>query len=319
MVPVQFRTQVVQGDHRPLAPLGRVIVRLGQQAGQGSELGLAARQRIAAGDFPVAHRPVGAVWPHRGVAHGAVALTGQQQRVSQRHLVPAPTGLQLQALQLQPWRQIRGDGHRTFLQAIEVLLAPRGQWNAGFSQFVIPGIQLAWRRPGLEQGVALLERPRVTAPQGKKVRFHVEQSPIDETPARFAAPTHERMAAGLEGDHRQRRAQRPQLRHILAIKTALPGLPAMAQAGAPDPFPTRGAGTFLPFDEDLQGLGAFLYQSIADPPPETAPVSHQVQGFQQAGLAGTVVPRNQVDPRAGSQLHGVEPANAVQRDTDDVH
>ena len=127
------------------------------------------------------------------------------------------------------------------------------------------------------------------------------------------------MAAGLEGHHRQRRAQRPQLRHILAIKTAFPGLPAMAQAGAPDPFPTTSSGTFLPFDEDVQGLGALLHQSIADPPPEAAAVSHQVQGFEQAGLAGPVVPRDQVDPRAGSQFHGIEPADAVQRDTDDVH
>jgi len=93
----------------------------------------------------------------------------------------------------------------------------------------------------------------------------------------------------------------------------------MAQAGTADPLRRTGGTQLLPFDENIQRFGPLLHQSIADPATEAAAIGHQVQSFEQAGLARTVGACNQVDPRAWRQFHRIETADSIQGDTDDMH
>src|SRR3546814_8870267 len=81
--------------HRPLAAALDVVLGLGQHAGQGGELGLAARQGLAVGQRAVAHVPVGPVRADRGKAGLQVAVAGQEQGGGERQLVAAPAGVEL--------------------------------------------------------------------------------------------------------------------------------------------------------------------------------------------------------------------------------
>ena len=127
-----------------------------------------------------------------------------------------------------------------------------------------------------------------------------------------------RVAAGLERDHRQCRAQVAQLGDVLPIQPPLPGLPRMAQAGAP-PTDRRTGFAFLPFDENFQVLGPLPDQPITHAATEAASVGHQVQGLQQAGLAGAVVAQDQIEPRPRMPLHRVEAAETMQGESIDQH
>ena len=120
----------------------------------------------------------------------------------------------------------------------------------------------------------------------------MEQAPIHETATGFAPPGDKRVAARLETDHGERGTKISQLGDILAIQPPCPGLSCVAQARAADPRLTG----FPPFDEDLNGLGLRTHQTVPHASTETAPVRHQVQRFEQAGLAGTVIARDQIEP-----------------------
>ncbi|MNN18696.1 hypothetical protein D3C81_1319130 [compost metagenome] len=167
------------------------------------------------------------MWPDRCISSHPIALAGEQQGIRQGHVIAAPARLQFHRLQLQAWRQFGGKGDGALLQTLQVLLAAGCQRCSGLRQFPIPSIELFSRCSRLEQGIALLQRPRISTPQGKEVRFHVEQTPIDKAPTRFTPATDQRVAARLERHHRQGRAQRTQLWNILPIQTPFPGLPAV--------------------------------------------------------------------------------------------
>src|SRR5690606_31791640 len=108
--------------------------------------------------------------------------------------------------------------------------------------------------------------------------FHVEQAPVQIAAPGLASGRNQGVAAGFEGDRRQRRAQVPQLLHRLAIQAPGPGLAAMPQSGA------AGPSWFLPFGEDLQRLRASAHQAVAHAPAETTPVGEEVDSLEQAGL-----------------------------------
>jgi hypothetical protein len=76
---IQLRGEVVQRHDRPLAALPGLVLGLGQQGRQGSQLGLSARQRLPARDPGMLDPPVGAMRADRGEAGGQVAVAGQQQ------------------------------------------------------------------------------------------------------------------------------------------------------------------------------------------------------------------------------------------------
>ena len=59
MAAIQLRGQVVEGDDRPFPAQTRVQLGLGQQDGQGGQLGLPARQRLAPGKGGIPDAPVG--------------------------------------------------------------------------------------------------------------------------------------------------------------------------------------------------------------------------------------------------------------------
>src|SRR5690606_39366737 len=137
----------------------------------------------------------------------------------------------------------------------------------------------------LEQAVALLQRPRIAAPERQEGRFHVEQAPIDVTPPRLAAAADQRVAARFEAHRGQRSAQIPQGCHRLAVQTALPGLPTVAQprlAGAVRDL-------LLPLRVDLQCLGAGRHEAVAYTTAEAAGRGKPVHGLQHAGPACAVV------------------------------
>src|SRR5690606_39601171 len=102
-----------------------------------------------------------------------------------------------------------GDLSGPLLQAVQVVLAMGCQRRAGFGELMVPRIQHSTAGTTLEQGIALLQRPAVAAPQGEKIRFHVEQPPIEEASPRFTAPTDQCMAARLKGNNSQGRTQHP--------------------------------------------------------------------------------------------------------------
>ena len=67
-------------------------------------------------------------------------------------------------------------------------------------QFVFPGFQLRIPDPGLQQGVALLQRPAVAAPDGEETRFHVEQAPVEVAAPVLRPASDQVVTAGFEGD-----------------------------------------------------------------------------------------------------------------------
>jgi hypothetical protein len=147
----------------------------------------------------------------------------------------------------------------------------------------------------------------------------VEQAPIDETPARFAAAADQHMAPRFEGDHRQRRAERAEVGDVFTIEPATPVLPAMAQPGATAARLLRLRAAFLPFDEHVQCVLALADQAIAHPPAEAAAVGHQVHGLEDGGLAGAVVAGDQVQAWRRRQFQRGEAAQVMKIETGDVH
>src|SRR5690606_21579113 len=123
------------------------------------------------------------------------------------------------------------------------------QGFTGLRQFMVPGRQRMPAGPLLEQGVALFQRTRITPPLRGEPRLDVEQAPIQKTPAWLAAAADQYMAAGLEGDHRQRSAQLAELGHILTIEPGAPILAAVTQAAA---TLTAVAGRILPLNKHFQ-------------------------------------------------------------------
>src|SRR4249919_184714 len=194
------------------------------------------------------------------------------------------------------------------------MLAGTGQGFPGFGQFVLPGFQLHIPGPGLQQGVALLQRPAVATPDSEEPGFHVEQAPVEEAPARLAATAYQGMAAGFEGDDCQRRAQVAKLRDRGAIQAPFPRLAAVAQTGTAYP-PV----SFDPFDEDLERTRPLPHQAIPDPAAEATAVSHQVGGFQHAGLAGTVGPEDEIEAWARTQLYLPEAAQVGDVEPSQAH
>ena len=315
---IQLRGQIIQGDHGPFAALFRIVLGLGQQAGQCRQLGLAAGQRITTRDAVEIHTPVRPVGADRGIPGLPVTFPREKQGIRQGKLMPPPTGAQLQSLDTKLRSQARGQGHGALLQAFQVVLPTAGQRFSGLGQLMIPGIEHPRRPALLEQGVALLQRPGVAAPQGQKIRFHVEQAPIEEAAAGFTTTADQRMATGLEGHYRQRCAEIAQLRDIFAVQSSLPVLATVAQASLAAVGRVMGT-LFVPFHEDFQRFLALAYQSIADPTTEAAPIRHQVEGFQHTGLAGTVVTGQQVQSWLGRQVHRTEATQLVQGEAADKH
>src|SRR5690606_17530117 len=138
------------------------------------------------------------------------------------------------------------------------------------------------------QGIALLQCAAVAAPERKEAGggvtlFRVEQAPVEEAPPRLAAAADQGMAARVEGDRRQRRAELAQPGDAGAVQAPVPVLPRMPQAGLAAAF-----ARFVPFGEDFQAVAAGPDQAVADAPAEAAAVGEQVDGFQQAGLARAV-------------------------------
>ena len=169
-----------------------------------------------------------------------------------------------------------------------------------------PSIQLSASHAGFQQCIPLLERPCVPPPQVKEAAFmslfHVEQAPIHESAARFAAASNQSVAAGFEADDRQGGTKIPQLGHVLTIQSTGPRLARVPETRPPDPR-MRG---FMPLDEDFQRFGLRPNQAIPHTPTKAAAVRHQVQCLQQTGFTGAVVARNQVQSFFGRKRHMIE-------------
>src|SRR5690606_12376414 len=92
----------------------------------------------------------------------------------------------------------------------------------------------------------------------------------------------------------------------------------MAQAGAP-PNRAEVGPALIPFQVDLEGLGAQRDQAVPDPAPETPAVGHQVQGFEHAGLARAVAADQEVDSGRRRQFETIEASQVADVEAGDVH
>jgi hypothetical protein len=122
----------------------------------------------------------------------------------------------------------------------------------------------------------------------------VEQAPIDEAATGFSSPSNQCMATRLEADDRKRSAKITELGDVLAIQSTGPDLAGMTQAGAAKTVPAG----FAPLHEDFDSIGSCSDQPITHASTEAASVRHQVEGFEQAGLARAIVARDQIQPRS---------------------
>ena len=123
------------------------------------------------------------------------------------------------------------------------------------------------------------------------------------------------MATRFERHHRQGCTQFAQLTDRLTIQAAFPALARMTQPGAAC---TRG-GVFAPFGKNLQSIDTGADQTIADPAAETTAVRQQMQGFEQAGLAGTVIASNQIHAWRRTQFNLSKTADAGHLQAGYVH
>lgn len=168
---------------------------------------------------------------------------------------------------------------------------------------MLPGIQLSTIGLLPQQRVALLVRPRVTAPHGKEsviaqVTFHVEQAPIKEAASLLATAIDECMAARFERHDGHGLAELAKMGDRGAIQARLP-----IAAGMPQPGPMRGIGAVPPFGEHVQRWLALADEAIAHATTEAARMGEQVDRFEQAGLAAPVGPGHEVEPGPGMEIH----------------
>src|SRR3546814_8506111 len=106
------------------------------------------------------------------------------------------------------------------------------------------------------------------------------------------------MAAGLEADRRQCGAQVARTGDRLPVQTSFPGLSGVAQARLATP---AAIGFLIPLGVDFQRRRVAGHQAVAHAAAKAAPVGEQVDGLQDAGLAGAVVADKQVQARAGEE------------------
>ena len=105
MAAIQLRSQVVKSDDRPFPTYASMQLGLGEQDGQGCQLGLPAGQRFAAWKGHIADTPVGPMRAGGGKADDAIAIPRQQQRITQRQFVAPPAGLELQGCRACDWQE----------------------------------------------------------------------------------------------------------------------------------------------------------------------------------------------------------------------
>ena len=146
----------------------------------------------------------------------------------------------------------------------------------------------------------------------------MEQAPIEEPAAGFAAPADQCVAAWFKGHHRQGSAEVAELGNVFAIQSSLPVLATVAQTGL-SPMRRVAGALFIPFHEDLQRFLPLADQAITYPAAETAPIGHQVQGLKNAGLAGAIVSGQQVQARLRREVHRIEATQLVQGEAADLH
>src|SRR5690606_1639364 len=108
----------------------------------------------------------------------------------------------------------------------------------------------------------------------------------------------------------------PELGEVGPVQAPFPGSASMAQAGATGAL---SASVLLPLDEDLDRFGPGADEAIPDPPPEAAPVGHQVQGLQHAGLAAAVGTRDQVQAGRRRQAAVLEAAQVAEFEAGHPH
>ena len=168
--------------------------------------------------------------PTDGMAARQITVPTHQESVRQRQLLPSPARLVLQRPDPSPGSQICEQCYVVGLQRLEIGLSMHRQRLTSASQLRVPGIQLRAAGPGLQQGIALPERPRVAAPQGQELGFHVEQTPVQVAPPGFPATADQYVAARVEADHRQGGTQLAQVRDWRPVQAPAPFLAAMAKS-----------------------------------------------------------------------------------------
>ena len=248
-----------------------------------------------------------------GVTQGQVPVPGQQQGIGQRMFGLAPAGQEAHASLAEFGQELGGGGGQHRLQPGQVVGAQAAEALAGIHQLQVPGIQGAGRRSALEQGIALLQGPGVPPPGRKEARFHVEQGPVQEAPPVFGAPGDQFVAAGFKADHGQLGAQLRQARRRRPVQPGFPLAAGMAQAG-----PAGTALAVLPLRINRKRRLAAAHQAVAHAPPEGPAVAQQVDGLDQAGLAGAVAAGHQVQAGNGfeadfgqaAQVLDVQPGQA---------
>src|SRR5690606_38894281 len=243
------------------------------------------------------------------------SLPRNGERVGQRQAGLTPPGLELQ--QRVPERRRQRLHHRTepFLQAVHVEGTAPAELLTCRGQLVVPCGDLRVAGARLEQRVALAERTRIPSPDREKALFHVEQTPVDEAPARLATARHQRVAPGLEGHHHECRAQLPQMVDGSSIHACFPAPTAVPQARAVRTAPR----VPLPLREHLDRPAPRPHQAIADAPPEAAAIRQQVDALEDAGLPRAIGTDEEIEPAARAQLDVDEVAQVAQLQPDQAH
>ena len=157
----------------------------------------------------------------------------------------------------------------------------------------------------------------------------MEQAPIEKAPARLATTIDQGMAARFERHHGQGRTQFAQMSDRHAIQLTGPVLARMPDAGLAWKAGIHLSGNrsligpglagFPPLHENLDGFLAIAYQSVTNPAPEAPAICHDVQGFEQAGLAGAIAAGDQVQAGSGFDAGMLESAELPQLQTLDPH
>src|SRR5690606_21069805 len=85
------------------------------------------------------------------------------------------------------------------------------------------------------------------------------------------------------------------------------------------PRPPTDVDRLGPFGEDFQRVRTRAHQSIADAATKAPAVGEQMDSFKQAGLARAVGAEDQVDPRTGHQVQGLQIADAGNGESGQSH
>lgn len=138
--------------------------------------------------------------------------------------------------------------------------------------------------------------------------FHVKHPPVEELPPALGTTLNEMMHLGIDDLHGERCAGIRDLSPNATVEMDT----AAIRTAEPNPESTRFG--IRQFAENREFLSLGPNQSLRLTWPERPATTQEKQGFEDAGLAGSIFARDQVDACVGRKLYRLQASEIIDLD-----